>query len=373
MLRFLLEKEFKQLFRNPFLPRMIAIYPLVALFLFPLAASFDIHNLDLAVVDLDRSPAADRLVRKALASGYFRLGGYEADYGSALGRVELGAADLILEIPRGFERDLAVDRSARVFISADNVDSAKGGLGSAYLARIVDDYAADLGAAEAPPETAPAGGSGSRPSVYSRFRFNPRLSYPVMMVPAIVVMVLTMFCGFLPALNIVGEKEAGTMEQMNVTPVRRLDFILSKLIPYWVVGFFVLTVCFAIARFAYGLIPRGNLLVLYLFSSVFILAVSGFGLVISNYAATIQQAMFMMFFFVVTFILLSGLYTPVESMPDWARIVSDLSPLYYYIRVMRLVYLKGNGLGELVQPLAALVSFAVFFNVWAVASYRKRS
>lgn len=372
MLRFLLEKEFKQLFRNPFLPRMIAIYPFIALFLFPIAASFDIHTLNLAVVDLDRSPAADRLVRKALSSGYFRLSGYEADYGSALGRVELGAADLILEIPQGFERDLTVDRSARVFISADNVDSAKGGQGSAYLARIVDDYAADLGAAEAPP-AAPGGGPGSRPSVYSRFRFNPRLSYPVMMVPAIMVMVLTMFCGFLPALNIVGEKEAGTMEQMNVTPVRRLDFILSKLIPYWVVGFFVLTVCFAIARFGYGLIPRGNLLVLYLFSSVFILAVSGFGLVISNYAATIQQAMFMMFFFVVTFILLSGLYTPVESMPPWARIVSYLSPLYYFIRVMRMVYLKGNGLGELIQPLVALGAAAAFFNAWAVASYRKRS
>lgn len=378
MLRFLVEKEFKQLFRNPFLPRLIVMFPLMALLVLPLAASFEIRSLNLAVVDRDGSPSSRRLAAKVAASGYFVRQSDAGDYRAALRSIELGDADLALEIPAGFERDLQDGRGASVLISADNVNATKGGLGSAYLSRIVADFSAELtgesGTSAAAAGAAAAGrGVAAAPELVPRFRYNPHLRYPVLMVPALMVMVLTMICGFLPALNIVSEKESGTIEQMNVTPVRRFDFILSKLIPYWAVGFAVLSVCFVIARLVYGLVPAGTLATLYLFAAVFILAVSGFGLVISNYARTIQQAMFMMFFFVISFILLSGLYTPVDSMPPWARRISDFSPLYYFIKTMRMVYLKGSGLAELWGPLAALCGFALFSNAWAIASYRKRS
>jgi ABC-2 type transport system permease protein len=193
------------------------------------------------------------------------------------------------------------------------------------------------------------------------------------MVPALMVMVLAMLCGFLPALNIVGEKANGTIEQMNVTPVNKFIFILSKLLPYWIIGFVVLTICFIVARIFYGLVPEGSLATIYLFAALFVLAFSGFGLVISNYANTLQQAMFMMFFFVLTFILMSGLYTPIANMPQWAQYLSNFSPLKYIIIVLRQVYLKGSSFSELLLPFAVLSGFAVFFNGWAVLSYRKSS
>jgi ABC-2 type transport system permease protein len=186
------------------------------------------------------------------------------------------------------------------------------------------------------------------------------------------VMLLTIITGFLPALNIVSEKETGTIEQINVTPVKKFTFVIAKLIPYWTTGFLILTICFILAALIYGLSPVGNIVIIYLFASIYISAVSGLGLVISNYSNTMQQAMFVMFFFVIILILMSGLFTPVESMPDWAQTITILNPLKYFIQVMRAVYLKGSGIEELTTQLVALAGFAVGLNVWAVGSYKKR-
>lgn len=361
MLGYLLEKEFKQLGRNKFLPKLIVAFPLVSLLVFPLVVNFDIKNLSLSVVDLDHSPLSRRLIQKTAASGYFQVTDVSPTFSEAMGAIEDDTADLILQIPVDFERDLVRGDAAHPLIAANTVNGTKGGLGSAYLSAILADFADELrGRVPAPLEIVP------------RYRYNPHLVYRVFMVPALMVMMLTMLCGFLPALNIVGEKEKGTIEQINVTPVRRGTFILSKLLPYWCVGFVVLTTCFGVARIVYGLAPAGSLATLYLFASVFVLAVSGLGLVVSNYAKTVQQAMFMMFFFVLSLIFLSGLYTPVASMPQWAQNVSVFSPLKYFILAMRQVYLKGSDAGELRGAFGALCAFAVFFNGWAVMSYRKR-
>ncbi|MBN2806223.1 MAG: ABC transporter permease, partial [Prolixibacteraceae bacterium] len=208
--------------------------------------------------------------------------------------------------------------------------------------------------------------------VVPRFNFNPLLEYKYTMIPAIMMMILAMITGFLPALNIVGEKEKGTIEQMNVTPVNRLTLILSKLIPYWIIGFLVLSICFFVAWLFYGMISVGSYALIYLFAAVFTLAFSGFGLMISNYASTVQQGMFIMFFFVITFIFLSGLYTPVSSMPEWTQTVSRFSPLRYMVEVLRFIFLKGSTFYDLRWHFAALGGFALFFNGWAVLSYHKK-
>ena len=191
------------------------------------------------------------------------------------------------------------------------------------------------------------------------------------MVPALMIMILAMICGFLPAMNIVNEKQNGTIEQMNVTPVKKWAFILSKLLPYWIIGYVVVSIAMLIALFFWKLEPSGSILTIYLFATLFIVAFSGFGLVISNYALTVQQAMLMMFFFVMTFVLMSGLYTPVDNMPDWAQVISNLSPLRYIIEVLRLVYLKGSSFNDLHKQFFALLGFAFFFYTWAINSYRK--
>ena len=178
-------------------------------------------------------------------------------------------------------------------------------------------------------------------------------------------------CGFLPALNVVSEKEVGTIEQINVTPVPKFTFILAKLLPYWITGFIVLTLCFLLAWLLYGITPVGHFIVIYFLAILFVFVMSGFGLVISNYSATMQQSMFVMFFFMLILMLMSGLFTPVSSMPEWAQVITYFNPLKYFMEGMRMVYLKGSSLLELLPEIGVLFLFALGFNTWAVISYRK--
>lgn len=370
MLKFLVEKEFKQIFRNSFLPKMIIGMPLMMMLVMPWAANQEIKNIKLSVVDNDHSIYSERLIQKVTASGYFKLTDVSATNQEAMKSVESGKADIILEIQDEFERNLINDRTGSVMISANSVNGTKGNLGSSYLSSILTDYAGELreeygGQTVGLPAQVPSF------NVMPQYKFNPHLDYKVFMVPALMVMLLTMLCGFLPALNIVGEKEAGTIEQINVTPVKKLVFIMAKLIPYWIIGFIVLSICMVLAAFVYRIYPAGSLLTIYLFASIYILVVSGFGLIISNYSNTMQQAMFVMFFFIMILLLMSGLFTPVTSMPGWAQTITIVNPLKYFIQVMRLVYLKGSTFSEMIPQFLALCGFVVVLNTWAVVSYRK--
>ena len=374
-IKFLIEKEFKQLFRNPFLPRMILIFPCMIMLLMPWAASLEIKNINLNVVDNDHSILSRKLVDKIGASTYFRLNGVSQSYNEGLKEIERGTADIILEIPRDFEKDWITGNSPHVLVAANAVNGTKGGLGSAYLSAIVAGYSTELIEAQGSKSLAKPISVNKQAlanvEVTTLNLFNPNLDYKLFMVPALMVMLLTLLCGFLPALNIVSEKEVGTIEQINVTPIGKFTFILAKLIPYWVVGFLVLTLCFALAWLLYGIFPAGSFLIIYLFAVLFVLGISGFGIVISNYSATMQQAMFVMWFFLLILILMSGLFTPIRSMPQWAQWITILNPLKYLMQVMRAVYLRGSVLSELFPQLIALILFAVFFNSWAVKSYRK--
>lgn len=359
VLKFLIEKEFKQMRRNSVIPRLIVLFPCMMMILMPWAANLEIKYNNLAVVDADHSATSRRLVEKVASTDYFNLVANAPDYGRALECVERGEADIILEIPDHFEKGLATGQPVEVQISANAVNGTKGGLGSSYLTTVVNDFVAqETGAPDA-----------ARLSVLNLY--NPHQDYKLFMVPALLVVLLTLVSGFLPALNIVGEKETGTIEQINVTPLGKSAFILGKLIPYWVVGLVVLTIAMALAALLYGIVPVGSVGLIYFFSGVFILTISGFGLLISNYSGTMQQAMFVMFFFLIVFILMSGLFTPVRSMPQWAQWMAAFNPLTYFIQVMRMLFLKGCGLSDLWPQLGKLLSFMFVFAVAAVWSYRK--
>lgn len=300
MIKFLIEKEFKQLLRNSFLPKLIIIFPCMIMLLMPWAVNLEIKNIQLNIVDNDHSIILQRLVNKIAASTYFRLIEVPSSYEEGLRNIEAGTADIVMEIPRHLERDWMNGQDAHILIAANAVNGTKGGMGSSYLASIVNDYAAEL-RAEHPKVAAPsemASFSGAFPSIRidTQGLFNPNLNYKLYMIPALMVMLLTLICGFLPALNVVSEKEVGTIEQINVTPVSKFTFILAKLLPYWLIGFVVLTVCFVLAWLIYGILPVGHFLVIYFFAVLFVLVMSGFGLVISNYSATMQQSMFVMWF-----------------------------------------------------------------------------
>ncbi|OFY43566.1 MAG: ABC transporter permease [Bacteroidetes bacterium GWF2_40_14] len=361
MLKYLIEKEFKHIRRNKFLPRLILFFPTMMMIVLPWAANLDVKDIDVAVVNRDHSQLSGKLAEKISASAYFNLSSVSESYNNALKTLDKGDADIILEIPEGFEKSLVKEGNAKVLIAANAVNGTKAGMGSAYLVSIISDYSRELNN-----QTITRG-----IEIVPQNRYNPAMDYKKFMVPALMVMLLTILCGFLPALNIVSEKEIGTIEQINVTPVGKFTFILAKLIPYWLIGFVVLTIAVIIGRVIYGITPQGSLFTFYLLASVFVFVVSGFGLVISNYSNTMQQAMFVMFFFMLIFILMSGLFTPVESMPKWAQIITLFNPMKYFIEIMRMVYLKGSGLDALTRQISALLGFAVLFNSWAVLSYRK--
>ena len=365
MLKYLIEKEFKLIFRNALLPKIIVLMPLVILLVLPWAADQEVKNIHLSVVDNDHSPYSERMVQKILASGYFRLTDVSGSNDEAMKSIESGESDIILEIQPGFEKELMKAGAAGVMISANAVNGMKGGLGSAYLASILNDFSNEIKSENG--MLSPI----SPVRLTTNFRFNPHLDYKVFMVPAIIVILITILCGFLPALNIVSEKEVGTIEQINVTPVGKLTFILAKLIPHWAIGFFIVSMGFGVAALLYHLIPVGSVLTISLYAGIYILVVSGLGLVVSNYSDTMQQAMFVIFFFVMILVLMSGLFTPVSSMPEWGQVIAAVNPLKYFMQVMRAVYLKGSGIAELLPQLGALLGFAVFFNGWAVLSYRK--
>jgi len=367
MLRFLIVKECKQILRNAFIPKLLVAFPFVVMLVFPWAVTMEIKHINISITDYDHSASSQRLIQKIGASNYFTLTGLSSGTQESIHAIESGKADIILEIRPDFERHIVNGGVAHVMISSNAVNGVKGGLGASYLAYILQEYALELR------NSVGRQGVVAMPVIQmiDQYRFNPYLDYKIFMIPALMVMLLTLLCGFLPALNIVSEKEAGTIEQMNVTPVSKFAFILAKLIPYWSVGVLLLTLCFGIVALVYGLTPAGSFATIYLFAAVYILAVSGLGLIISNHSATLQQAMFVMFFFLMVMILISGLFTPVSSMPRWAQAITVINPLKYFIQVMRAVFLKGSGIDELIPQMAALLIFAVGANLWAVLSYRK--
>ncbi len=370
VLKFLLQKEFRQIFRDPSIFRVLFLAPIVQLLILPLAADYQIKNINLGVVDHDHSQYSQILINKIVSSGYFKLKDYSATFPQALHGIEQDKTDLVLEIPDHFQKNLVKNSKANLFIAANAINGIKAGLGSAYIQQIIQDYNQTVRMQWVQfPRFDP------QPNIdveYSDW-YNPHMNYQFFMVPGILVMLITIIGSNFAALNIVKEKELGTIEQINVSPIKKTYFILGKLIPFWILALVVLTVGLTIARVVYGIIPLGHYLTIYVFSAIYLLAVLGLGLLLSTYAQTQQQSFLVAFFIIMIFNLMSGLFTPIESMPHWAQVITWFNPVSYFIEVMRMVILKGSGLADIKNQLFAILGFAVVLNTWAVLNYRKRS
>jgi ABC-2 type transport system permease protein len=349
---------------------MILIMPVLQLIILPLAANYEVKNINLSVVDHDHSSYSQKMVAKITSSGYFRLTGYNRSYEEAFYLIESDDADVILEIPAGFERNLIREDEQKLLVAVNAINGVKANLGGAYLASIIRTYNQEIRV-----DFLQNSRFNTTPTIdiTSSNWFNPSLNYQVYMVPGILAVLITMIGGFLTALNIVKEKEAGTIEQINVTPIRKRHFILGKLIPFWVLGNIVFTIGLLVAWMIYGIVPVGSLALLYGFVSIYLLAVLGLGLLVSTFCDTQQQAMFIMFFFMMIFILLGGLFTAIDSMPGWAQVVTRFNPVSYLIAVMRMVILKGSTFRDVVPHLGIIALFAIGLNGWAIMNYKKAS
>ncbi len=367
-LRFLLQKEFRQIFRDPAILRIMFMMPIVQLILLPFAADYEIKNINLSVIDNDHSSYSQKLIEKMTASGYFRLTDYASSYPQALEAVERDVADIVLTIPPDFEKDLVRHNEAKVMLAANAINGVKAGLGTSYSLQIINDFNREV---REDWILLPKFNEMPLIEIVTSNWYNAHIDYHLFMVPGILAILVTMVGSFLAAMNIVREKEVGTIEQMNVTPVHKYQFLLGKLIPFWVLGLMTLAIGFIVAWVVFGIVPVGNYLTIFGFAAVYLLAVLGIGLLVSTYSDTQQQATLMAFFFMMIFILLSGLYTPVESMPRWAQIISWLNPVTHFVTVVRAVVIKGSTMMDVLPQLFTVLGFALFYNTWAILNYRK--
>ena len=356
MIKYLIQKEFIQIRRNAFLPRLIILFPIVIMCVMPWVMSMEVKNIVVDVVDIDHTVESQRLVRQIAASNYFIFNGQKASYQEAMKDVEKGHADIILEI-----------RDGKYLIAANAVNGTKGAMGSAYLSQIVNSQLST------PNSQRLRVGEQSSGILSTLNLYNKHQNYKLYMIPALLAIVMMLMTGFLPTLNIVGEKESGTIEQINVTPVSKWAFILSKLIPYWLIALFVVTICLLLAWLIYDLTPAGPLWLVYVLAMLLALFFSSFGLIISNYSDTMQQAIFVMWFFIVCIMLLSGLFTPTRSMPDWAYLTTYINPMHYFIDAIRTVFVRGGGFREVAHQVLALLAIGLFMATWAVRSYKKNN
>jgi len=372
VLGFILQKEFRQIFRDKTIIAMMFAVPTIQLLILPLAANFEVKNINVAFVDQDHSSYSQKLVNKIASSGYFRIVDNSVSYGEALKMIEKNEADIVLQIPAGFERNLMREGRQEVNMSIDAINGTKASIGGAYLNIVIADFNRSLEVNAMVTNNQIATPTSIIDITYSDW-FNPRREYKYYMVPGILVLLLTLIGGFITALNIVREKEIGTIEQINVTPIKKWEFILGKLIPFWIVGIIVFTVGLIVMYVVYGIFPAGSILVLYLFAAVYLIALLGFGLLISTFSNSQLQAMFVAFFFMMIFMLMSGFFTSTDSMPAWARQMSELTPVTHFIRVVRLIVLKGSGLAQVRMELFYLIAFAVVLNSLAIYNYKKTS
>lgn len=361
-IKYLLEKEFRQIMRNTFIPKMIVMFPIIIMCVTPWVTNLEIKNIIVSVVDNDHSSLSSRLIHRIEASDYFIFAGTERSYENAMKKIDMCKTDVAVVIPENYERDITNGRLPRILVSANAVNGTKGSMGSAYLANIINDNLK---------EAVHANTTINKEKLTTFSLYNKGQDYKVFMIPALMAILIVMFCGFLPALNIVGEKENGTIEQINVTPISKSTFIIAKLIPYWIISMIVMTICFLLSWIVYGITPEGNILLLYMLAMLLALTFSGIGLVISNYSRVMQQAMFVMWFVMVCMILLSGLFTPVSSMPDWAICITTINPMKYFIDGMRTVFIKGGTFGNILPQTTALAVFAAAANTLAIYSYKK--
>ncbi|HQZ25473.1 MAG TPA: ABC transporter permease [Flavobacterium sp.] len=367
---FIIQKEFKQIFRNKGMLPIIFVLPLVQLMILSNAASFEIKNIKFSYVDNDCSEASRELVSKFQASKYFNViesfsSKKEADF-----QMQTGKVDVILEIPNHFERDLITENSTHLSVSINAIDGAAAGVESVYISQIINGFNQKIQTQLYQYNDASYVQPVNIVTIPS-FWYNNTLNYKTFMVPGILVLLVTMLTLFLSSMNIVREKEMGTLEQINVTPIRKYQFIIGKLFPFWVLGLVILTVGLIIAKVIFSVPVLGSIGLIYFFTSVYLLVILGIGLIISNYSDTQQQAMFIAWFFTVIFILMSGLFTPIESMPQWAQNLTLLNPIRYFVEIIRMVMLKGATLSDISRPFFIIAFYAIALNGIAVWSYKK--
>jgi ABC-2 type transport system permease protein len=366
----LIWKEFIELGRTPQLLGLVLVAPIVQLTVLGYAATTDVSHVPMLVVDADRTPGSRALVERFAASPYFEIVGEAFTPGAVVAELAGGRAWLALIIPRGFGTDLEQPSAeggpaATVQVVADGTDANSSGVALAYVQGLVGEFNASIAAARGAPPAAIDG--------RVRVWFNADLESRNFMVPGVLAVLLMIITANLTSMAIVRERELGTLDQLNVTPIARSELILGKLLPYSIVGFVDVLIVIAVAVFWFAVPLRGSVWLLLGASLVYLLCTLGLGLLVSTISSTQQQAMMTAtFFFLVPMIYLSGFIFPIENMPRIIQWVTVVIPLRYFLVIVRGIFLKGIGFDVLWPQFAALAIWGVGVLALAASRSRKR-
>jgi len=349
------------------LPLILGV-PIIQLVILVHAATLEMKSIDMFVVDKDLSSLSHKLINKFEGSPFYNISGISFSMDEANEIIEKNGADCILHIPYGFERNLMRENQSEIQFLIDGINGTAASLINAYSSSVISDFnrniIVDITQMPNLKDMNPV-------NVETSYWYNPELNYKIYMLPGILVILVTIVSMFLAAMNIVREKEMGTIEQLNVTPIQKVEFIVGKLVPFMIIALFELAFGLTIGRLFFHIPMVGNLGLLFGFTVVYLLVVLGLGLFISTISSTQQQVMFIAFFFMLVFILMSGIFTPTESMPVWAQRVNIINPFYYFMRVIRMILLKGSGFWDISYEFFSLLVYAIIMLSLSVWRYRK--
>jgi ABC-2 type transport system permease protein len=365
----MLIKEFLQLLRDPRMRAMVFGAPLLMLLIFAFALTTDVTNIRMAVLDLDNTESSREFLHRVTASGYFQIVEYAESQRDISRLLDHGIARVVLHIPPGYEEDLSSGRTAMVQLIADGTDSNTAAIVFSYMNQIMGRYAQEK-SGERIGATAGTAVPGLV-QVETRAWYNPNMESKYFYVPGLVGLMLILFSMILTSIAIVREKEIGTIEQVMVTPITRLEFVLGKTIPYIMIGYVTMTVMLAAAMLIFGVRVQGSWLLLYALTGVYLVGNVGLSLFISASAMTQQQALLTAFFIMVPAILLSGFLIPVHNMPEAVQYLTWLNPMRWYMEILRGVVIKGVGFSSIWQAATGQTVLAVLFTAMASVRFRK--
>lgn len=363
---YIVRKEFLQISRDKFMRMAIIIIPILQMLVLVYAATFEMKHVKIHFADQDHSVASAELMNKFAATDFFLLVDYSTDVEAGIDNLHAGVADVVCVIPEGLGRDLQNMRSVNIQLLLNAINGSMTELALSYCNAVIHDFSSDIIVEMGNTEILTQG-----IEIHSRHWYNPELNYKIFMAPGILAIMVTVIGWMMAGMNLVKEKEIGTIEQLNVTPIKKYQFIAGKLIPFLLIGLLDLIFGLAIARVQFGVPVEGSFFTLLTFATVYLIAVLGIGLLISTISNTQQQVLFVSFFFVMVFVMMSGLFTSVENMPKWGQQLNIINPMAYFIRVIRMILLKGSGFADISGELISISIYAICSNTLAIWRYRK--
>lgn len=367
---YLVQKEFRQIFRDFSMVRILFVVPLIQIFILGNAITTDVKNIKIVFQDQDKTPYSREFISKFVHSRYFKITGFEEDYTRLSSYLDSGKASLAIVIPRHFQRDIVLQKKPDIQLLVDGVDGNSAGVSLGYITDIVQKYQERL--MEFSPDLSLQVKNLRRVETEPRFWFNPNLESKLYIVPGIIALILLIITLFLTSMGIVREKEIGTLEQLMVTPIRSYQLVIGKIIPFSILGMLEIMISMGFVYLIFGIGVKGSLLLLLFESSIFIISTLGLGIFISTISDTQQQALFVAWFFMIFAILLSGFFIPIANMPPVIQHITRLNPLRYYIVILREIYLKGTSIKDLIPETLAMVTFSTCLFLAAVIRFRKK-